>query len=228
MERWAWLLVLLTNWYTWPFLAGIVYAVSWPFIKTIRLWQAKRRFIRAQGARLENPQNADARFQLANLYAEGGSWSRALQYAQQAVTVAEENPLYDRQVPYHFLRLLGDAHFHKGHDDEAISAYERAVSAKSDLGHGEARFGLGKALYRKGELAKSFDTLNLAIEDNGSNLEGYFRLAQAATDLGRPDHAEKVKREFWRVAALLPRVAGRHRMRWRAAFLFFPITRFLI
>jgi hypothetical protein len=85
-----------------------------------------------------------------------------------------------------------------------------------------------QALYRKGETAKSFDALRQAVEDNGSNLEGYFRLAQAATDLGRGDDAGKVKREFWRVAATLPRFAGRHRLRWRLAFLFFPLTRYFV
>jgi tetratricopeptide (TPR) repeat protein len=93
MEWWPWLWYLLGNWYFWPFIGGFIYALAWPFIKAIRLWQAKRRFIRAQGARLQNPQNADARFQLANIYAEGGSWRRALEYAEEAVRVAEENPL---------------------------------------------------------------------------------------------------------------------------------------
>jgi tetratricopeptide (TPR) repeat protein len=226
--EWMWLVYLLTNWYTWPFIAGIVYVVVWPFLRTFKLWQAKRRFIRTQGARLQNPQNADARFQLANIYAEGRRWSRALQYAKDAVQVASENPLYEGQVPYHFLRLLGDAHLRKGNLDPAIEAYGRALGAKSDLGHGEARFGLGKALYRKGELDRAFDILNQSIEDNGSNLEGYFRLTQAATGLGRSGAADKVKREFWRVAALLPAFAGRHRFRWRLAFLLFPLTRHVI
>jgi tetratricopeptide (TPR) repeat protein len=228
MGWWTWLLYLLSNWYFWPFLGGILYAIAWPFIKSVRLWQIKRRFIRTQGARLENPQNADARFQLANIYAEGGSWTRALEYAQQAVKVAEENPLYEGQVPYHFLRLLGDASLRKGRTDLAIAAYQRALGAKSDLGHGEARFGLGKALYRKGELEKAFETLNQAIEDNSSNLEGYFRLAQAATELGRPDHADKVRKEFRRVALTLPSFAGRHRLRWRVAFLLFPLSRYFV
>src|SRR6185436_1037615 len=138
MEWPTWLFYLLGNWYFWPFYGAILYAMAWPFIRAVRLWQAKRRFIRAQGAKLENPQNADARFQLANIYAEGGSWSRALEYAQQAVKVAEENPLFEGQVPYHFLRLLGDALLFKGRHDEAIAAYQRALGAKSDLGHGEA------------------------------------------------------------------------------------------
>lgn len=228
MQWWPWLLYLLTNWYFWPFIGGAIYALAWPFIKAVRLWQAKRRFIRAQGARLQNPQNADARFQLANIYAEGGRWSRALHYARAAVQVANENPLYEGQVPYHFLKLLGDAHFRTSHFDEAIEAYEAALKAKSDLGYGEARFGLGKALYRKGNLGRSFDALNQSIEDNGSNLEAYFRLAVAASDLGRGADAEKIKREFWRVAALLPRFAGKHRLRWQIAFLLFPVSRYLV
>jgi len=227
MDWWPFL-YLLTNWYTWPFIAAFVYAVGSPFVRAVRLWQAKRRFIVSQGAKLQNPQNADARFQLANIYAEGGGWRKALEYAGEAVRVAEENPLYEKQVPYHFLRLLGDARLHRGMFPEAIDAYQRALGAKSDLGHGEAQFGLGKALYRKGETAKSFDALRQAVEDNGSNLEGYFRLAQAATDLGRADDAARVKAEFWRVAATLPRFAGRHRLRWRLAFLFFPLTRFFV
>jgi tetratricopeptide (TPR) repeat protein len=228
MGWWTWLLYLLSNWYFWPFIGGVLYAVAWPFIKVVRLWQIKRRFIRTQGAKLLNPQNADARFQLANIYAEGGSWTRALAYAREAVKVAEENPLYEGQVPYHFLRLLGDTLFRKGQYEDAIATYQRALNAKSDLGHADAKFGLGKALHRKGDLPKAFEMLNLAIEDNSSNLEGYFRLAQTATEMGRPDHADKVKKEFWRVAGMLPAFAGRHRLRWRLAFVFFPITRYFI
>jgi tetratricopeptide (TPR) repeat protein len=228
MNGWWYWVYLLTNWYTWPFILGFLYAVGSPFVRALRLWQAKTRFIRSQGAKLQNPQNADARFQLANIYAEGGSWRRALQYAEEAVRVAEENPLYERQVPYHFLRLLGDARLRRGQVAEAIDAYQRALGAKSDLGHGEAQLGLGKALHRKGDPARAFDALRQAVEDNGSNLEGYFRLAQAAADLGRDDAAAKVKREFWRVAASLPRFAGRHRLRWRTAFLLFPLTRHLV
>src|SRR5436190_14590703 len=116
---WTWLLYLLGNWYLWPVYGAILYAIFGPLIRAFRLWQAKRRFIRSQGAKLQNPQNADARFQLANIYAEGGSWRKALVYAQEAVKVAEENPLYEGQVPYHFMRLLGDACYRRRSYDEA-------------------------------------------------------------------------------------------------------------
>jgi tetratricopeptide (TPR) repeat protein len=226
MEKWTWILYfLLGSWYGWAILAAVLTAIGTPFVRAIRLWQAKNRFIRSQGAKLENPQNADARFQLANIYAEGGSWRKALTYARDAVKVAAENPLYEGQVPYHMLRLLGDCCARRGRTDEAIEAYRTALAAKSDLGYGDARFGLGLALYRKGEAAQAFDVLNQSIEDNGSNLEGYFRLAQAATDLGRLKEAEMVKREFWRVSRQLPSFAGKRRLRWRVAFLLFPIAR---
>ena len=228
MEKWTWLWYLFGNWYLWPAYGAILYAIASPFIRTFRTWQAKNRFIRSQGAKLENPQNADARFQLANIYAEGRSWKRALEYAREAVRVAEENPLYEGKIPYHFLRLLGDASYRRGLNDEAIAAYERALGAKSDLGYGEARFGLGQALHCRGDLERAFDVLNQSTEDVGSNLEGYFRLAQVATELGRLKEAAQVKREFWRVSKQLPNFAGKNRFRWRLAFLFFPIVRGLV
>src|SRR5678815_1592200 len=165
MGWWTWLLYLLSNWYFWPFIGAVLYGAAWPFIKAFRLWQIKRRFIRSQGAKLLNPQNADARFQLANIYAEGKSWRRSLEYATEAVKVAEENPLYEGQVPYHFLRLMGDAQRRRGLYAEAAGTYERALEAKSDLGHGEARFGLGVSLQRTGQPERAFDVLNRAIED---------------------------------------------------------------
>lgn len=226
MERWSWLLYFfLGNWYTWPLLAAVVYGIASPFLRRFRTWQAKSRFIRSQGAKLQNPQNADARFQLANIYAEGKSWRRALEYAADAVKVAEQNPLYEGQVPYHFLRLLGDAQRRRGMFAEAAVTYARALKSKSDLGHGEARFGLGIALQRTGRLELAFETLNRAIEDNGSNLEAYFRLAQVANDLGRVREADVVKREFWKVAAALPGFAGRQRRRWQLAMALFALTR---
>ncbi len=229
MSFWAWFKYgCLTNLFFWwvVFIAGVV--ASYPFIRRLLTWQAKRRFIRSQGARLENPQNAEARFQLANIYAEGGSWRKAAEYAAEAVRVACENPLYDGKPPYPFLRLLGDALYHRRRRAEAADAYRRALGAKSDFGHGEAHFGLGKALYRMGRHQDAFDALRQALEENASNLEAYFRLAQAAAKVGRADEEARAKSEFWRVAATLPRFAGKRRLRWRLAFLLFPISRHIV
>src|SRR5688572_6468593 len=112
MSAWDWFrYVLLYNWFFWWIAIVAIVLVATPFVHRFRSWQARRRFIDSQGARLGNPQNADARFQLAALYADGRSWRRALEYAADAVKVAEENPLFEGKVPYHFLRLLGDASY---------------------------------------------------------------------------------------------------------------------
>ena len=181
----SWLFFLLGNWYVWPFLAALVSAAVWPFVRAVRLWKAKRRFIRTQGAKLQNPQNADARFQLANLYAEGGRWTRALEYSRAAVQVARENPLFEGQVPYHFLVLLGHAHYHRGDYTRPSRPTRRRSPRNRTSGTRRPASVWGGPFTGLGELEKAFTTYNQSIEDNSSNLEGYFRLAQAATALGR-------------------------------------------
>lgn len=206
----------------------VVTTASYPLVRRFHTWQLKRRFIESQGRHLENPQNAEARFQLANIYAEGRSWRKAARYAREAVAAARENPLYDGRVPYHFLRLLGDALYRRREYAEAGEAYSEALRAKSDLGHAEAVFGLGKSLYGRGKIPGALDAFREAVKENASNLEGYFRLAQAATKLGKADEAARTREEFWRVAASLPRFARQRRLRWRLAFLLFPLTRFIV
>ena len=80
MSFWDWIRhFAVYNLYFWWIAVVLVVSLSYPLVRRVRLWQAKRRFIESQGAKLQNPQNADARFQLANLYAEGGAWKRAVQ-----------------------------------------------------------------------------------------------------------------------------------------------------
>jgi tetratricopeptide (TPR) repeat protein len=228
MSSWDWFrYTLLHNWFFWWIAIVVLWAVAQPFVARVRLWLAKRRFIEVEGAKLLNPQNADARFQLANIYAEGRSWRRALEYASEAVRVATENPLYEGKIPYHFHRLLGDCLYRRGRLGEAVDAFRLALAAASQLGHGDARFGLGRTLLAKGEPAAAIDVLRESVRDNGSNLEAYFRWAQAAALLGNAEELEAARREFCAVARSLPRFARQKRLRWRLAFLFFPITRHL-
>jgi tetratricopeptide (TPR) repeat protein len=226
MSFWDWFrFYALGNLFFWwvAFIAIVV--LSYPLVRRLRLWQAKRRFIESQGAKLTNPQNADARFQLAHLYAVGGAWRRAEQYAGEAVRIALEHPLYEGQVPYHFLRLHGDMLRKRGRHDEAVRAYARAVEAKSDLGHADAFLGLGVSLLKTGQTEKGLEALRRAAHENGSRLETYFRMAQAADRLGRGADLDEARREFKSVAAALPRFARAGRLRWRLAFLLFPLTK---
>lgn len=228
MSFWDWFRFYAAgNFYFWWIAFIAVSAVGYPFLRAFRLWQSKRRFLQSQSARLENPQNAEVRFQLANLYAEGRSWRKAEEQARESVRVAKENPLYEGAVPYHFLLLFGRALYERKNYDEAADAFRQALEAKAERGVADARFGLGKTLYRRGDAAKAVDALRTSIEENQSNLEAYFRLAQAAAALGRPRDVDWARAEFRRVARSLPRFAGRRRFRWRLAFFLFPLMRHL-
>ncbi len=228
MSFWDWFSVFaLRNIFFWWIAFIVISVVSYPLVRRFRLWRSKRRFLESQSGRLANPQNADVRFQLAHLHGEAGSWRRAEEHARDAVRVARENPLFEGQVPYHYLLLFGQALYHRARYGEAVEAFQKAIEAKAERGHGDAKFGLGKALFRKGEPAKAVDAYRRALEENQSVLELYFRLAQAAAVLGKEAEVEGARAEFRRVAATLTRFAGRHRFRWRLAFFFFPLTRHL-
>jgi tetratricopeptide (TPR) repeat protein len=225
---WAWFRhSCLTSLFFWWIAFIALCTLSYPFIARFRAWQARRRFIRSHHAQLENPQNADARFQLAELYAKGRNWRKTEDYAAEAVRVAKENPLYEGKVPYHFWLLLGKARAARKRHAEAIDAFRQALEVRADLGHGEARFLMAKSCYRRGEFAKAYDAYVRAFEDNASNLELYFRFAQAAARIGKGREAEEARAQFRRVAATLPAFAGRRRFRWRLAFWLFPIARWI-
>ncbi|HXX93954.1 MAG TPA: tetratricopeptide repeat protein [Planctomycetota bacterium] len=218
----------LGNPFVWWVAFIAISALLYPILRQFRLWQSRRRFMESQSARLSNPQNAEVRFQLATLHAEGGSWRRALEQAREAVRVAGENPLYDGGVPYHFLLLLGRTLYHEKRFSESVETLQRALQAKAERGRSEARFVLGQAHYRMGEAQKAIPCYRESIEENPSHLEAYFRVAQAEAALGRPAGVQAAHEEFRQVAAQLPRFAGKHRFRWRVAFLLFPLTRRII
>ena len=228
-EVWFWFqYVLLYSPLFWWIVLLFVATVLYPRLQRwARTSHAKSRFIESQGAKLENPANADVRFQLAHIYAEGRRWRRVVEYAGEAVRIARENPLFEGGVPYHFLRLLGEGLYHRRRYGEAVDVFEEAVKAKSHSGHADAWLGLGKARYRRGEAGKALEAFRSSLQENGSILETYFRAAQAAASLGKDAEVASLRAEFRRVAASLPRFARQGRLRFRLAFLLFPLARLL-
>lgn len=226
-ELWFWFrYTLLYSPLLWWLILLFVAVVLYPKLQRwARLSHAKRRFIEGQGAKLQIPQNAEARFQLAHIYAEGYRWKRVAEYAGEAVRMARESPLYEGGPPYHFLVLLGDGLYHTRRYAEAVPVFEESLKAKAIAGTAEALLGLGKAQYRVGEPARALETLKKALLENASTLETYFRAAQAAAAAGKDDEAEAIGAEFRRTAASLPRFARQRRLRWRLAFLLFPLSR---
>jgi tetratricopeptide (TPR) repeat protein len=208
----------------WWVLFIIAFLVSLPVIHRYRAWVAMRRFMRAEGQKFANPQNADARYQLAEIYAASGNWRRAAAYAEEAVAIAGTNPLFDA-VPYGYLRCLGRAQYGRRRYAESAATYERALKAKSDLGYADALLGLAKARWRLREPEKALEFAKHAVAEQQSLLEAYFRWAQAAAQLGREPEVTEARRQFRKVAAALPAFAGKQRLRWRLAFATFPLSR---
>lgn len=207
----------------WVLFVG-AFVLSMPFLNRYRAWLAKRRFMRAQGQKFANPQNADARFQLAEIYLQAGRHRPAEAYAREAVSIASTNPVYDG-VPYAYLRALGQALYGRRRYAEATDAFQRALKAKSELGYFDALIGLAKARYRAGDVKKAFEFARHAVAEQESHLEGYFRWAQAAARLRRPDDVRAARDRFWKVALNQPRYARQRRIWWRLAFIAFPISR---
>lgn len=205
----------------------ILLVIAQPVLLRYRAWNAKRRFIRSEGAKLDNPEHADARFRLASIYAENRQWRKASRYARDAIESARRNPLYEGQVPYHFLRLLGDALYHARRYREAADAYEKSLRSPSQLGYAESRLGLGKTLYRLGRPEKALEQYRVCREDQLSNLEVHFRIAQASWKLGRTEEARAARSELRRVAETLPSFARKRWRSWRLANVLFPVAKWV-
>lgn len=185
------------------------------------------RYVREHEAELANPQNAEARYALAAIYA--GSWrvGRAEFYIAEAVRLAAESPLYDG-VPHRFLRVYGDILRRRRRFDEAIRAYQTALEKPSEMGCEETHFGIGRSLQQLGRHEEGLAALRRAQEENGSRLETYFRVAQACAAIGDDDGAREAEDEFRRTIEDLPRDSRQPRARWRLAFRLFPIARRLL
>ena len=203
---------------------GIGKAHFFTLVQRYRAWGARRRYMAAQGAKLSNPQNAEARYGLAHLYAQARRWRRAQSYANEAVDVATDNPLYTG-VPYAYYRVLGLSLYGLRRYAEAADVFERALKARSETDHLDALLGLAKANYRLGRYEQALDFARHAVAEQESALEGYFRWAQCAAKLRNAPETAEARRRFRAVAATLPWFARQRRLGWRFAFLLFPISR---
>jgi tetratricopeptide (TPR) repeat protein len=223
---WDWLRTWgLANPFVWWVGFIVLWVAAFPFVRAFRIWRETRRFMAAQGRQLENPQNAEARYLLASIYAQGRRWSRAAVLVDDAVRVARESDLYDRKPSYRMLCLQGRVRLARRDEAGAAEAYREALGAASDRGHAEARFGLGRALAGSGDAAGALEQYREASDAMGSTLEFYFRCAQASAMLGDAAGVAGARDAFRRMAASLPPFAGKGRLRWRLAFLFFGVTR---
>ena len=211
----------------WWILIVLFLALSAPVMLRVRLWQRRRAFLRNEASKLANPQNADARYQLAVIYYDGRRNAKARALIEEAIGIAAESPLYD-EVPHRFHVLLGNLHYRKGRHADALSSYQKSLSVKSDLGYGDVYLCLGRCTLRRGDAEAALEWLKKSRQERTSYLETYFRIAQAAAVLGREEEVKKAKADFRETAKTLPRFARQKKLWWKLAFGMFPITRRLL
>lgn len=191
----------------------------------VRAWVRSRRYMGAQASKLANPQNADVRMGLAEIYLQGRRWKKAERYAREAIATAKDNPLYDGRIPYAFHTSLATALYGRRRYAEAEASFRDALASPSQTGYHEALLGLAKSLYRLKRCEEALDFARHAANENTSSLETYFRWAQAAAALGRGDEVGEARRRFHETARALPPFSRERRLRFRLAFAFFGLAR---
>jgi tetratricopeptide (TPR) repeat protein len=182
------------------------------------------RFRRDREAELANPANADARYQLALIWAEGGRPRKAEPLLAEAIRLTHDNPAYDG-VPHRYLRLQGDVLLALGRPAEAAEAYLASLKRPSELGYGDSYFGLGRAFQMQGRAEEALGWFQQAHRENGSRLETYFRMAQLAGALGRAGEERAAIDEFHATVRHLPRDTRERRLYWRIRFALRAIAR---
>ncbi len=219
---------LFGTFFGWWILFLVAAAVLSPVVWRIRTWARARRFMAAQSARLANPQNAEVRRELAQLYLEGWRCSKAEALARQAVELAKANPLYEGAVPYLFWRVLGEALVQCRRWDEAAPVLDEALKSKSETGYFEALLLLSRCHWKRGNAVKALEWARHASRENTSSLEAYFRRAQAAAKAGDAAEVKAARAEFERTRAALPKFSREARIGWSIAFWLFPLIRRIV
>jgi tetratricopeptide (TPR) repeat protein len=194
-------------------------------VHRFRLWDRRRRRLRiAEDQSRANPGNAEVRFELALINAENGNWVNAEALVREAIDTVSTSQLYNH-VPHKFLRLKADCL--RGRDDPAAAAeaYRKALEVKSDGGYDKALLGVCRSEWRADRPEAALEFARHALDASPSMLEAYFRWAQAADAVGKPEEVAKAREGFRRAASVLVRGSRHGVFRWRLAFLFFPLAR---
>ncbi len=216
---------LFGTFFGWWILFLVAAAVLSPIAWRIRTWARARRFMAAQSARMENPQNAEVRRELAQLYLEGWRYAKAEGLARRAIEIATSSPLYEGAVPYLFWRVLAEALVRRRRWAEAAPVLDEALKSKSETGYFEVLLLLSRCHWKQGNAVKALEWAQHASRENTSSLEAYFRRAQAAAKAGDAAEVDAARAAFVRTKAVLPKFSRERRIGWALAFWMFPVTR---
>lgn len=134
-----------------------------------------------------NPHDAKARTDLGAILTRQGRFREARAELEQALPRVDDLP----EANYYLgLCLLND-----GEADRGRALVERALALNPKFGYGEPYLRLGDFRAERGEWARAAERYRQAMDIYGSSVEGWCKLGQALSELGRRDEARAALQE---------------------------------
>jgi tetratricopeptide (TPR) repeat protein len=149
----------------------------------------------------EDPRQPDALFYVAVVVVQDGQFDKGIELAERALSLGP--PPGMPQARLH--NLLGQTHMHKGDNEKALAAFDRAIALASD--YADAHGNRGLLLSDMGDLNGAMVSLDNALMLRRDSVEDWCNRGAVLQWLNR---AEEALRSFDNALAIRPDFAGGH------------------
>jgi tetratricopeptide (TPR) repeat protein len=186
-------------------------------------WRRSRSFLSSQHSALINPVDADARFQLGNIYLKGRNYRKAVQYLQECLAIFEQYPNVPKDS--HVYAALGHALRQMKRYDEALKIYQEGLTLDPKLDYGDVHLGISNCFRLKGDRAQAREWFQKTLKTNESLAEAAYRLAVLGDKGGNREEKEKYLAECLDIVHTSPSYIKKKNRSWGWRSRFFPLTK---
>jgi len=186
-------------------------------------WRRSRSFQSSQHSALVNPVDADARFQLGNIYLKGRNYRKAVQYLQQCLAIFAEYPSVPKDP--HVYAALGHALRHLKRYDDALNIYDEGLALDPKLDYGDVHLGIANCYRLKGLQAQTKEWFGKTLKANESLAEAAYRLAVIADREGDRKGRERYLTECLDIVHTSPNYIKKKNRSWGWRARFFTLTK---
>lgn len=186
-------------------------------------WRRSRSFLSSQHSALVNPVDADARFQLGNIYLKGRNYHKAIQYLQECLDIFAQYPNVPKDP--HVYAALGHALRKAKRWEAALKIYEEGLALDPKLDYGDVHLGIGNCHRLKGNPAQARDWFEKTLKANESLAEAAYRLAVIADREGNREVREKYLSECLDIVHTSPNYIKKKNRSWGWRATSFALTK---